>query len=86
MDGFLIGGPISLEVAADKLTKEQFKRITKELQKGICAKIPSITPKEWAEAVTAPIAASEIVPRSTRDNLTLALTRFAEDLKQADDQ
>ena len=77
---------VELEVAADNLTKEQFKRITKELQKGICAKTPSITPKEWAEAVTAPIAAVEIVPRSTRDNLTLALTRFAEDLKQADDQ
>ena len=75
---------VTLEVAAKKLTDEQFERIRSEVTKDEALAGKQITPEQFAEMILASIQGQNLLSGETAQKLRDALIAVAEDMRKAD--
>ena len=75
---------VTLEVAAKKLTGEQFERIRFEVTKDEALAGKQITPKLFADMILASIQGQNLLSGETAQKLRDALIAVAEDMRKAD--
>lgn len=75
---------VTLEVAAKKLTGEQFERIRSEVTKDEALVSKQITPEQFADMILASIQSQNLLSGETAQNLRDALIAVAEDMRKAD--
>ena len=75
---------VTLEVAAKKLTNEQFERIRSEFTKDEALAGKQISPEQFADMILASIQSQNLLSGETAQNLRDALIAVAEDMRKAD--
>ena len=75
---------VTLEVAAKKLTGEQFERIRSEVTKDEALAGKQITPEQFADMILASIQSQNLLSAETAQKLRDALIAVAEDMRKAD--
>ena len=75
---------VTLEVAAKKLTGEQFERIRSEVTKDEALAGKQITPEQFADMILASIQNQNLLSAETAQKLRDALIAVAEDMRKAD--
>lgn len=75
---------VTLEVAAKKLTGEQFERIRSEVTKDEALAGKQITPEQFADMILASIQSQNLLSGETAQKLRDALIAVAEDMRKAD--
>lgn len=75
---------VKLEVAAKKLSKEQFQRILSETSKGEDAPSRQISPEKFADSILNSIRGQKLVSEQTLEKLRAALIAVAEDMQEND--
>ena len=75
---------VTLEVAAKKLTNEQFERIRSEVTKDEALAGKQITPEQFADMILASIQSQNLLSGETAQKLRDALIAVAEDMRKAD--
>lgn len=75
---------VTLEVAAKKLTGEQFERIRSEVTKDEALAGNQITPEQFADMILASIQGQNLISAKTAQKLRDALIAVAEDMRKAD--
>ena len=75
---------VTLEVAAKKLTNEQFERIRSEVTKDEALAGKQITPEQFADMILASIQSQNLLSAQTAQKLRDALIAVAEDMRKAD--
>ena len=75
---------VTLEVAAKKLTDEQFERIRSEVTKDEALAGKQIAPEQFADMILASIQSQNLLSAETAQNLRDALIAVAEDMRKAD--
>ena len=75
---------VTLEVAAKKLTDEQFERIRSEFTKDEALAGKQITPEQFADMILASIQSQSLLSGETAQKLRDALIAVAEDMRKAD--
>ena len=75
---------VTLEVAAKKLTNEQFERIRSEVTKDEALAGKQITPEQFADMILASIQGQNLLSAQTALKLRDALIAVAEDMRKAD--
>lgn len=75
---------VTLEVAAKKLTDEQFERIRSEVTKDEVLAGKQITPEQFADMILASIQGQNLLSAETAQKLRDALIAVAEDMRKAD--
>ena len=75
---------MTLEVAAEKLTDEQFERMRSEVTKDEALTGKQITPEQFADMILASIQGQHLVSAQTAQKLRDALIAVAEDMRKAD--
>lgn len=77
---------VTLEVAAKKLTGEQFERIRSEVTKDEALIGKGISPEQFADMVMASIQGQNLLSAETAQKLRDALIAVAEDMRKADEK
>ena len=77
---------VTLEVAAKKLTNEQFERIRSELTKDEALARKQISPEQFADMILASIQSQNLLSAQTAQKLREALIAVAEDMRKADEE
>ena len=75
---------VTLEVAAKKLTGEQFERIRSEMTKDEALAGKQIAPEQFADMILASIQSQNLLSAETTQKLRDALIAVAEDMRKAD--
>lgn len=75
---------VTLEVAAKKLTNEQFERIRSEVTKDEALAGKQITPEQFADMILASIQGQNLLSAETAQKLRDALIAVAKDMRKAD--
>lgn len=75
---------VTLEVAAKKLTDEQFERIRSEVTKDEAFAGKQIAPEQFADMILASIQGQNLLSAQTAQKLRDALIAVAEDMRKAD--
>ena len=75
---------MTLEVAAKKLTDEQFERMRSELTKDEALAGKQIAPEQFADMILASIQSQNLLSGETAQKLREALIAVAEDMRKAD--
>ena len=75
---------VTLEVAAKKLTDEQFERMRSELTKDEALAGKQISPEQFADMILASIQSQNLLSGETAQKLRDALIAVAEDMRKAD--
>ena len=75
---------VTLEVAAKKLTGEQFERIRSEVTKDEALAGKQIAPEQFADMILASIQSQNLLSAETAQKLRDALIAVAEDMRKAD--
>ena len=75
---------VTLEVAAKKLTDEQFERMRSEVTKDEALAGKQITPEQFADMILASIQSQNLLSAETVQKLRDALIAVAEDMRKAD--
>ena len=75
---------VTLEVAAKKLTDEQFERMRSEVTKDEALTGKQITPEQFADMILASIQSQNLLSAETVQKLRDALIAVAEDMRKAD--
>ena len=75
---------VTLEVAAKKLTDEQFERMRSEVTKDEALVRKQITPEQFADMILASIQSQNLLSGETAQKLRDALIAVAEDMRKAD--
>ena len=75
---------VTLEVAAKKLTNEQFERMRSEVTKDEDLAEKQITPEQFADMILASIQNQNLLSAQTAQKLRDALIAVAEDMRKAD--
>ena len=75
---------VTLEVAAKKLTGEQFERIRSEVTKDEALAGKQIAPEQFADMILASIQSQNLLSGETAQKLRKALIAVAEDMRKAD--
>ena len=75
---------VTLEVAAKKLTGEQFERIRSEVTKDEALAGKQIAPEQFADMILASIQSQNLLSAETTQKLRDALIAVAEDMRKAD--
>ena len=75
---------VTLEVAAKKLTGEQFERIRSEVTKDEALAGKQIAPEQFADIILASIQSQNMLSAETTQKLRDALIAVAEDMRKAD--
>ena len=75
---------VTLEVAAKKLTGEQFERIRSEVTKDEALAGKQIAPEQFADMILASIQSQNLLSAKTTQKLRDALIAVAEDMRKAD--
>ena len=75
---------VTLEVAAKKLTDEQFERIRSEVTKDEALTGKQITSEQFADMILASIQGQNLLSAQTAQKLRDALIAVAEDMRKAD--
>ena len=75
---------VTLEVAAKKLTDEQFERIRSEVTKNEALAGKQIIPEQFADMILASIQGQNLLSAETAQKLRDALIAVAEDMRKAD--
>ena len=75
---------VTLEVAAKKLTGEQFERIRSEMTKDEALAGKQIAPEQFADMILASIQSQNLLSGETAQKLREALIAVAEDMRKAD--
>ncbi len=75
---------VTLEVAAKKLTGEQFERIRSEVTKDEALAGKQIAPEQFADMILASIQSRNLLSAETTQKLRDALIAVAEDMRKAD--
>ena len=75
---------VTLEVAAKKLTGEQFERIRSEVAKDEALGGMQITPEQFADMILASIQGQNLLSAETAQKLRNALIAVAEDMRKVD--
>ena len=75
---------VTLEVAAKKLTGEQFERIRSEMTKDEALAGKQIAPEQFADMILASIQSQNLLSAETTQKLREALIAVAEDMRKAD--
>ena len=75
---------VTLEVAAKKLTNEQFEHIRSEVTKDEALAGKQITPEQFADMILASIQSQNLLSAETAQKLWDALIAVAEDMRKAD--
>ena len=75
---------VTLEVAAKKLTGEQFERIRSEMTKDEALAGKQIVPAQFADMILASIQSQNLLSAETTQKLRDALIAVAEDMRKAD--
>ena len=75
---------VTLEVAAKKLTGEQFERIRSEVTKDEVLAGKQIAPEQFADMILASIQGQNLISSKTAQTLWDALIAVAEDMRKAD--
>lgn len=74
---------VTLEVAAKKLTGEQFERIRSEVTKDEALAGKQIAPEQFADMILASIQSQSLLSAQTAQQLRNALIAVAEDMRKA---
>jgi len=77
---------VTLEVAAKKLTSEQFERIRSEVTKDEELTGKQISPEQFADMILASIQGQDLLSGETAQKLRDALIAVAEDMRNADEK
>ncbi len=75
---------VELENAVEAMTQEQMDKMLKNLEKGMMAVNPRITPKEFSSAIVDTIDWQGMLRPETVKQLQEALQAVAEDLQKSD--
>ena len=75
---------VTLEVAAKRLTNEQFERIRSEVTKDEALARKQITPEQFADMILASIQGQNLLSAETAQKLRDALIAVAEDMRKVD--
>ena len=75
---------MTLEVAAKKLTDEQFEGMRSEVTKDEALAGKQITPEQFADMIIASIQRQNLISGETAQKLRDALIAVAEDMRKAD--
>ena len=75
---------VTLEVAAKKLTDEQFERMRSEVTKDEALAGKQIAPEQFADMILASIQSQNLLSAETTQKLRDALIAVAEDMRKAD--
>lgn len=77
---------VQLEIAAKKLTNDEFDRIVSEVPKGQEAPTRQIAPEDLAESIVSSIRGQELVSEEHLEQLRASLVAVMEDMKQNDER
>ncbi len=77
---------VQLEVAAKKLTSDEFDRIVSAASKGKEAPTRQIAPDDLAESIVSSIRGQELVSEEHLEQLRASLVAVMEDMKQNDER